>query len=315
MNINKYINPFFITGLTDGDGSFWITITRSKTNKVGWSVAPYFSITAGNNSANIDMLNEVNKYWKGIGKVRLKYHKNSEAAELEIIGLSNCLSIRDHFDNYPLLTYKLVNFQLWSKVLNLMEQKQHLNTNGLSEIISIKSQFKMGLSPLLQTSFPNHKEYVKPAYIPDFNKIKRADAIQWLTGFINSDGHFGFFITGEASLKTRCTAQFSLCQLNSSRIVLEYVTQLLGFGTVYPLIPGPLLRNNASTVHITGIKQLNKLIQVLAETKFYGAKALDYADFCKGINIMNNKGHLTNQGLSEMRDIAKSMNTGREFDL
>lgn len=305
------INPFFISGLTDGDGSFWITVTKSKTNKVGWAVSPYFSIAAAYNPANLDMLNRINESWEGKGKVRLKYFKNSEAYELEFIGLNNCLSIRDHFDRYPLFTHKLVYFQLWSKVLNLMEQKHHLTWEGLSEIISIKSQFKKGLSPLLKASFPNNLEYEEPAYNPDFNKINS----QWLTGFINSDGHFGFVVSAADSLKTRCTAQFSLVQLNSSRVVLEQITTYLGFGIVYPLVPDPLLRNNASTINITSLKSINKLIQILVNCTFYGAKALDYADFCKGIEIMNNKGHLNNEGLSQIRNIASSINKSRKFDV
>lgn len=178
-------------------------------------------------------------------------------------------------------------------------------------MISIKSKFKKGLSPLLQTSFPKYLEYTIPAYNPDFTKMNS----HWLAGFINSDGHFGFFVTDAVSLRTRCTAQFSLVQLNSSRIVLEYITQFLGFGTVYPLIPDPVLRNNASTIQISSIKHINELILILADTKFYGAKALDYADFCRGVKIMNNKGHLSNEGLSEIRDIANNMNKSRKFDL
>lgn len=307
---NYIINPFFISGLTDGDGSFWITITKSKTNKIGWVVSPYFSIAAAHNSANFDMLNKINEYWEGKGKVRLKYFKNSEAYELEFIGLNNCLSIRNHFLKYPLFTYKLVYFQLWCKVLDLMEQKQHLTLEGLSEIIGIKSQFKKGLSPLLKASFPKHLEYVKPAYEPDLNKINS----QWLTGFINSDGHFGLVVSSEGSLKTRCTAQFSLVQLNSSRIVLEHITTYLGFGTVYPLVPDPLLRNNASTIHISKLEDINKLVEILLDCTFFGAKALDYADFCRALDIMNNKGHLNNQGLSKIRNITQNINKSRKFE-
>jgi hypothetical protein len=43
----------------------------------------------------------------------------------------------------------------------------------------------------------------------------------------------------------------------------------------------------------------------------HGAKALDYADFCKIITIMNNKSHLTKTGMTDIINIIKGMNNKR----
>jgi hypothetical protein len=61
------------------------------------------------------------------------------------------------------------------------------------------------------------------------------------------------------------------------------------------------------------IKDINNFINKLEEAgaTFSGAKALDYADFCKGITIVNNKGHLTREGLESIRTISKNMNSNR----
>jgi ABC-type glycerol-3-phosphate transport system permease component len=50
-NFNDYkekqkLHPYFVTGYTDGDGSFSIRIRKSKTNKVGFTVGPVYSIGA-----------------------------------------------------------------------------------------------------------------------------------------------------------------------------------------------------------------------------------------------------------------------------
>jgi len=63
----------------------------------------------------------------------------------------------------------------------------------------------------------------------------------WLTGFINADGNFGVYLSKEDSKSFRCEAQFNIVQLNSSRIILEHIQTVLGFGSVYPLIPDSLL--------------------------------------------------------------------------
>jgi hypothetical protein len=39
-------NPWFFTGYTDGDGSFSVTISSSKTHQCGWRVMPTFIIAA-----------------------------------------------------------------------------------------------------------------------------------------------------------------------------------------------------------------------------------------------------------------------------
>jgi hypothetical protein len=35
-NDNNKINPWFITGLTDGDGAFFFTVIKSTTSSIGW---------------------------------------------------------------------------------------------------------------------------------------------------------------------------------------------------------------------------------------------------------------------------------------
>jgi len=39
----------------------------------------------------------------------------------------------------------------------------------------------------------------------------------------------------------------------------------------------------------------------------YGAKHLDLLDFGRGLDIVNNKGHLTHEGLNELKQIALGM--------
>ena len=53
-------------------------------------------------------------------------------------GIPNALIIRDHFLNYPLLTFKLVHFQLWCKILDILLKKEHLTKDGLLKVIALK---------------------------------------------------------------------------------------------------------------------------------------------------------------------------------
>jgi len=41
---------------------------------------------------------------------------------------------------------------------------------------------------------------------------------------------------------------------------------------------------------------------------------LDYLDFCRVAELMQNKVHLTQEGIDEIKKIKSRMNTGRKFD-
>lgn len=43
-----------------------------------------------------------------------------------------------------------------------------------------------------------------------------------------------------------------------------------------------------------------------------GVKALDFADFCQALKLIENKSHLTELGLVEIRTIKGAMNRGRK---
>ena len=118
------INPWFITGITDSDGSFYVTISKSTKNIVGWSVSINYQIVSSINSANLTMMEQINSFFGNIGNI--SKHEKDNTLRLTISGLSNCKIVQSHFLTYPLLTYKLVYFQLWCSVLDIIVKGEHL---------------------------------------------------------------------------------------------------------------------------------------------------------------------------------------------
>jgi len=54
-----------------------------------------------------------------------------------------------------------------------------------------------------------------------------------------------------------------------------------------------------------------KVIPFFVKYPILGVKSKDFADFCKVADIMKEKGHLTAEGLDQIRDIKAKMNKGR----
>ena len=59
-----------------------------------------------------------------------------------------------HFTHYPLITHKYSDFILWSKVVELMETKQHLTDFGFKTVLNYYASINKGLSPKLSSAFP-----------------------------------------------------------------------------------------------------------------------------------------------------------------
>jgi LAGLIDADG endonuclease len=55
----------------------------------------------------------------------------------------------------------------------------------------------------------------------------------------------------------------------------------------------------------------NKMIPLFNEHKIIGIKSLDYLDFCKVVEIINRKDHLTLEGSEKIKLIKFGMNKGR----
>jgi hypothetical protein len=289
-----------VTGLTDGDGSFYFSLVKNKENGK-WYVKIGF--VAGNNPANYLMLKEVQNFFNGIGNIFVK--KNGTLLSFTVRSVNDCIIIINHFENYPLLTYKLVNFILWSQALDLIISEEHLKLNGLLKIISLKAHSPKGLSPNLIKEFPNYIPINLPDYKPDLSKIN----IHWICGFINADGSFSItnYKQNYSQTKEICSISIRITQHNRSKNTLEAIQKFFNYGSIYSN------KNGVWNYIIRSIKLINNFIERFEETQLLGAKALDYADFCKAVWLMNNKSHFTPEGLAEFKTIAAGMNSTRIF--
>lgn len=301
MNNNK-LNPWFITGISDGDSNFYVGIYQGR-SRVGWRVEPSYRLTAGNNPANKILLDQVRLFFGGIGSITVTNSNNS--LNYTVTGLQNCLIIREHFITYPLLTYKLVYFTSWSSILDIMLTGAHLNLAGLLQIVAYKAHFKLGLSEMLIAAFP---DYV-PVPLFDYNPNLALMNIHWISGFINADGSFSVLISSSTNslLGETVKLRIDITQHEISLLALQRAAEILACGSIY--------RKGKAAVSwgVFNIKDITRLITDFNENgvQILGAKALDYADFCKAVSLISSKKHLTREGLNSIRSLSAGMNSTR----
>lgn len=128
----KTIDPNWISGFTDGDGSFSIKITKRINT---YQVELRFRITQHIRDAHL--LGVIAEYLE-CGKVYTRYNKL--ACDLEVYTFKdNIIKVIPLFNKYPLRTVKEKDFKDFISVAGYIKDKHHLTPEGLALITAIKS--------------------------------------------------------------------------------------------------------------------------------------------------------------------------------
>jgi hypothetical protein len=100
---------------------------------------------------------------------------------------------------------------------------------------------------------------------------------------------------------------FSISQHSRDASLLRSICDLLGCGVYYPRSNRE--EGNFTVAKFSDIEQ--KIIPFFKNYPLHGVKSLDYSDFCKAVEIIKVKEHLTEEGLAEIEKIKSGMNTKR----
>jgi hypothetical protein len=70
-----------------------------------------------------------------------------------------------HFENYPLITQKWADYQLFKRAFDIIESKEHLTIEGLKKLVAIKASINSGLSDTLKAAFPDITPAARPLVV------------------------------------------------------------------------------------------------------------------------------------------------------
>lgn len=131
----------WISGFTDGEGSFVISVINNPTTRFGKQIFPEFVITQS--AKSLSALEAIQKFFdRGTIVLNKRYDNHHEhiyrycvrsISELEEI-------IIPFFDLFPLKTFKQNDFVLFKKVVGMMSEKKHLKKDGWNKILEIASK-------------------------------------------------------------------------------------------------------------------------------------------------------------------------------
>jgi hypothetical protein len=156
--------------LIDGDGTFSISIRKDNEYKVGWQICAEFQIQI--HKRDLNLLLQLQDFFSGTGSISISQTRPSVTYSVKSIKDLTSIII-PHFFKYKLLTQKAADFILFTKVVELINKKVHLTSEGLHQIINLKASLNLGISENLKYYFtkitPVERPLVKTTNIPDPN--------------------------------------------------------------------------------------------------------------------------------------------------
>jgi len=278
--LNGSINPWFLTGFSDAESSFSILIQHNKNYATNYRVKAIFAV--GLHTKDTAILEAIKSFW-GVGSI----HKHGEhSIQYRVESIKDLQVIVDHFDRYPLVTCKGVDYRIFKEAFYLIKNKEHLTEEGLSSINRLVNKFDLSSS-----------EY----------KFKGIPDPQWMAGFSSGDSSFNIKVSKSETTKlgTRVQLRFAIDLHIKDKEFVNYLTTYFNLDKnkyVY-------LSRNSVKFETTNTKDITSvIIPFFIKYPIQGKKSWDFMDFNRVAKMINNGEHLTKEGLAEILDIKSSMN-------
>jgi hypothetical protein len=304
---NNIKHPYWITGFADAESYFSIRIGAKKNRNYPWTIIPLFGIEL--HEKDFYLLKQIQTFF-GVGTIRKRVRDGKPSTIYSVQSIKDLQSsIIPHFKKYPMLTQKQADFELFCMIIDLMVIQEHLNFNGLSKILSIKAAMNKGLSSYLKKAFPSITPIDRPLIKDQVIKDP-----YWLVGFVDGEGCFYINLSRVAEVKRSTSGQikltFSISQHTRDLTLLNILKNYFNCGIIETVYTRP---NQGTLVTCKLEDILEKIIPFFKKHSLLGLKLLNFQDFCKASELIQNKDHLTDQGREKILFLKSGMNTGRSY--
>lgn len=279
------LQPYWVTGFSDAESSFSIRIAKDASRLLGIRIYPVYSIEL--HIRDIGVLYKIREFFN-VGSVIVRVRNGKSTGIYSVQSIKDLINvIIPHFIKYPLITQKQADFILFSLVVNLLSNKEHLTKEGIYKILSIRSSMNKGLTGSLKALFPDIVGVERPTIS---NQIIKSP--QWLVGFVDGEGCFYLKIT-----KTRkVSLVFSITQDSRDSFLFNVIKDYLGCGVIEKVSTRP----NEVNLVVYGLDDLVLKIIPIFENSLISQKYIDFNFFKEVSSLMLNKEHLTEEGFKKI---------------
>jgi LAGLIDADG endonuclease len=123
----------YLSGYTDGEGCFCVSINKSNRHKFGWEIRPSFSVSQNGDRAEVL---EILKQYFACGTIRPD--RSDKTLKYEVWSLTDLVGrVIPHFEENPLFSSKQQDFELFAEICRLMYRGEHLTEEGFKHIVAL----------------------------------------------------------------------------------------------------------------------------------------------------------------------------------
>jgi hypothetical protein len=134
------LDPWFVSGLTEGEGCFCISFALRSKLRTGLEVRPSFSLSL--NEKDLELLRDLQTFF-GCGWIRES--KSDRTFKYEARAVSDLMDpVIPHFERHPLRGNKAKSFVAFASVCRMIEQGDHLRRDGLRQIVELAYEMNLG---------------------------------------------------------------------------------------------------------------------------------------------------------------------------
>jgi hypothetical protein len=210
------------------------------------------------------LLESIQNNFNGVGYIN---KERKDTIQYRVASVKDLSIIMDHFDKYPLYTQKQADFILFKTIVELINNKEHLTTEGLDKIVNLRASMNKGLSASLKTAFPNTLPVLRPVVYPQIQDPN------WFAGFVSGEGCFLVHLF-KAKTKTGFAVQllFKITQHSRDEQLMRSLEEYLGCGNYLSYS-----NRDAGDFVVTKLSDTtDKVIPFFEKCSISGVKALDF---------------------------------------
>jgi LAGLIDADG endonuclease len=136
----KALDPWYVTGLTEGEGCFCISFAIRAKLCTGLEARPSFSLSL--NRKDRALLQDLQRFFE-CGWIRES--RSDRTFKFEVRAARDLRgSVVPHFEAFPLSGDKAKSFRGFSQVCRMVWQGDHLKRDGMREIVAIAYGMNLG---------------------------------------------------------------------------------------------------------------------------------------------------------------------------
>ena len=140
-NQQERLDANWITGFVDGEGCFYVGINQHN-RTLNWQILPEFRVVQHQRDEKV--LHQIQSFF-GFGSVTVNH---GDRKEFRVRGLENLNKIVNFFRKNKFRTRsKQKSFEVFSRIIEMMNKKEHLNDEGMEKIAYLISSINKKVVP------------------------------------------------------------------------------------------------------------------------------------------------------------------------